>query len=78
MDAGHAAAGTLINANIAMAVLVAIIHASAMVTAGGCCAWLAYRYLGLKFISQSWFNLETIWAASLIVVGVIALTINLA
>ncbi len=77
MDAGHAAAGTLINANIGTAVLVAIVHASAMVAAGGCCAWLAYRYLGLKFISQSWFNLETIWAASLIFVGATALTINI-
>ena len=41
-------------------------------------AWLVYRYLGLKFISRSWFNLETIWAASLILVGSIALTINVA
>jgi hypothetical protein len=76
-DRGHAAAGTLINANLGMAVLVAIVHAAAMVTAGGCCAWLAYRYLGLKFISQSWFNLDTIWAVSLIVVGSIALAFNL-
>jgi hypothetical protein len=44
-----------------------------MVAAGGCCAWLAYRYLGLKFISQSWFNLDTTWAVSLIMVGAIAL-----
>jgi len=77
-DAGHAAAGTLINANLGTAVLVAIVHASAMVAAGGCCAWLAYRYLGLKFISQSWLNLETMWAASLVLVGSIALTINVA
>ena len=78
IDAGHAAAGTLINANVGMAVLVAIVHATAMIAAGGCCAWLAYRYLGLKFISRSWFNLETIWAVSLILVGVVALMINIA
>jgi len=78
MDDGHAAAGALINANVGMAVLVAIVHAIAMVAAGGCCAWLAYRYLGLKFISRSWFNLETTWAASLILVGVVALMINIA
>jgi hypothetical protein len=77
-DAGHAAAGTLINANVGMAVLVAIVHATAMITTGGCCAWLAYRYLGLKFISRSWFNLESIWAASLVLVGAIALALNLA
>jgi hypothetical protein len=74
LDRGHEAAGTLINTNLGMAVLVAI---AAMVAAGGCCAWLAYRYLGLKFISQSWFNLDTIWAVSLILVGTIALALNL-
>ena len=77
LDQGHVAAGTLINANLGMAILVAIVHAAAMIAAGGCCAWLAFRYLGLKFISQSWFNLDTVWAVSLILVGAIALTLSL-
>ena len=77
LDRGHEAAGTLINANLGMAVLVATVHAAAMIAAGGCCAWLVYRYLGLKFISQSWFNLDTTWAVSLILVGAIALVLNL-
>jgi len=77
LDRSHEAAGTLINANLGMAVLVATVHAAAMIAAGGCCAWLAYRYLGLKFISQSWLNLDTIWAVSLILVGAIALVLNL-
>jgi hypothetical protein len=75
---GHDAAGTLINANLDMAVLVAIIHATAMIVAGGCLAWLVYRYLGLKFVSRSWFNLDTSWAVSLILVGAIALVFSLA
>jgi hypothetical protein len=58
-----------------MAVLVATVHATAMITAGGCMAWLVYRYLGLKFVSRSWFNLDTSWAASLIV-GTIALVLS--
>lgn len=78
LDRGHAAAGTLINANLGMALLVAIVHAAAMIAAGGGCAWLAYRYLGLKFISQSWFNLDAIWAVSLILVGGIALVLSIA
>ena len=76
LDRGHAAADTLINANLGMAVLVAIVHAAAMIAAGGCCAWLAYRHLGLKFISRSWLNLDAVWAISLIVVGVIALVLS--
>jgi hypothetical protein len=62
LDNGHIAAGTLINANLGMAVLVSVVHAAAMIAAGGCLAWLVYRFFGLKFISRSWFNLDTSWA----------------
>jgi hypothetical protein len=78
LDQGHAAASTLINADLGMAALVAVVHATAMIAAGGCSAWLVYRYLGLKFVSQSWFNLDTSWAVSLILVGAIALVFGLA
>jgi hypothetical protein len=78
LDQGHAAAGTLINANLGMAVLVSAIHATAMIAAGGCAAWLVYRYLGLEFVSRSWFNLDAVWAISLIMVGSTALVFGLA
>ena len=76
-DTGHAAAATLINANLGMAVLVSVAHSAAMIAAGGCAAWLVYRHLGLKFVARSWFNLDTAWAASLILVGAVALAISL-
>ena len=44
-----------------------------MIAAGGAVAWGVYRWLGLKFLSRGWFDLERIWAASLILVGVLAL-----
>jgi hypothetical protein len=75
-DRSHQAAGSLINANLGMAVLVSTVHAAAMIAAGGCLAWLVYRYLGLKFVSRSWFNLETVWAISLVLVGGIALVLG--
>jgi len=78
LDKADAAAGTLINANFGMAVLVSVVHATAMIAAGGCAAWLVYRYLGLKFVSRSWFNLDTSWAVSLVVVGAVALLFGLA
>ena len=78
LDSGHEAAGALMNANLGMAVQVSLVHATATLVAGGCSAWLVYRYLGLKFISRSWFNLETSWAVSLILVGTIALVLSLA
>lgn len=77
LDAGHQAAGELMQASLGMAVLVSLVHVAAMIGAGGCLAWLVYRYLGLRFVSRSWFNLDAIWATSLIVVGVVALTFNL-
>jgi len=78
LDAGHEAAGSIIKASLGMAVLVSFVHLVAMVAAGGCLAWLVYRYLGLKFVSRSWFNLDAVWALSLILVGAAALAYNLA
>ncbi|MET4203470.1 hypothetical protein ABIA95_007843 [Bradyrhizobium sp. LA8.1] len=83
LDAGHEAAGALMKASLlktslGMAVLVSLVHVVAMVSAGGCLAWLVYRYLGLRFVARSWFNLDAIWATSLILVGAVALAFNLA
>jgi hypothetical protein len=78
LDPGHEAAGALIKANLGMALLVAIVHLVAMIVTGGCLAWLVYRYLGLKFVSRSWFNLDAVWALSLVLVGSVALAFNLA
>ncbi len=78
LDKGHEAAGALINANLAIAVLVPVVHSVAMIVAGGFLAWLVYRYLGLKFLSRSWFNLDATWAFSLVFVGALSLGISLA
>ncbi len=90
LDKGHQAAGALINFNLGMAVLtsvvhsasmiaaggLSVVHSASMIAAGGLSAWLVYRYLGLKFMQRSWFNLETSWAVSLILVGAIALAFS--
>jgi hypothetical protein len=78
LDWGHTAADTLIKANLDMALLVSVVHTVAMTAAGGLLAWLVYRHLGLKFVSRSWFNLDTSWAVSLIFVGALSLTAVLA
>lgn len=48
---------------------VSVAHTVAMVAGGGALAWLVYRYLGLQFLRKSWFNLDRLWALSLILVG---------
>jgi hypothetical protein len=75
-DRAHQAAQTLIEARLGMALLVSGVHAAAMVLAGGLIAWLVYRYLGLKFVSRSWFNLDAVWALSFVLVGTLALVLN--
>jgi hypothetical protein len=77
LDKAHQATGALINANLGMAIIVAIVHTAAMIAAGGVLAWLVFRTLGLTFVSRSWFNLDALWALSLILVGGVALGINL-
>ncbi|MES2602345.1 MAG: hypothetical protein V4602_16195 [Pseudomonadota bacterium] len=77
-DNGHIATSVLVGANLGTAVEVALVHSAAMIAAGGLSAWLVYRYLGLKFVSRSWFNLDAVWAMSLILVGALALALNLA
>ena len=66
---GHAAAQMLMSSNIVTAFLVAATHTFAMTFAGAAIAIFVYNWFGLKFISKSWFNLDLIWAFSLIVVG---------
>jgi hypothetical protein len=78
LDGNHAAAAALINTDLGMAVLVSVVHSVAMIVAGGFLAWLVYRYLGLKFVSRSWFNLDATWAFSLVFVGALSLVISLA
>jgi hypothetical protein len=78
LDRGHEAAGALIHANLAMAVLVSVVHSVAMIAAGAVLAWLVYRYLGLRFVARSWFNLDASWAFSLVLVGALSLGFSVA
>lgn len=69
LDAGHTAAMTLMGGNVGMAVAVSVVHAAAMIVSGGLIAWAVFKWLGPQFISKSWFNLDLVWAVSLILVG---------
>ncbi len=73
LDAGHQAAAALMGANAVTALTVALVHTAAMLAGGAAMAFAVYLWLGPAFISRSWFNLETIWAASLVFVGTIGL-----
>ena len=68
-ETGHLAAQALMGSNVLTAFSVAAVHTLAMSVAGGLIAVVIYFWLGLKFISKTWFNLDLVWALSLIVVG---------
>ncbi|MGC9417453.1 MAG: hypothetical protein ACP5EN_00640 [Rhodovulum sp.] len=72
-DAGHAAADRLMGNSATVALAVAGVHTAAMAAAGGGLAWAVYRWLGLKFLSKSWFNLDLLWGLSLVAVGILAI-----
>lgn len=78
LDKGHEALAAIAGAGLGRAVAVSGIHSAAMIVTGGCLAWLAYRYLGVKLVSRSWLNLEAPWAVSLILVGSVSLAFGLA
>lgn len=66
---GHHAALVLMGNNVVTAFVVAFFHTMAMTAAGAIIAIIIYFWLGLKFLSKTWFNLDVFWAISLILVG---------
>ncbi len=68
-DTGHLAIEQLLSNNISTAFIVAATHTLAMTLAGGVIATVIYYWLGLKFLSKTWFNLDIVWALSLVLVG---------
>ena len=72
-DVGHVAAAALMNSDAARAAMVALAHTLAMALSGGVIAVGVYHWLGLTFLKKSWFNLDVLWAVSLILVGAVAL-----
>lgn len=69
-DGAHAGLMALMRSNLGAALAVSALHTTAMVVAGLVVAWGVYRYLGLRFLKQAWFNLDALWGASLVVAGV--------
>ena len=73
LERGHQAAISLMAGTIGTALLVAAAHTAAMILSGGALAAAVYFWLGLRFLAKTWFNLDQLWALSLILVGVLGL-----
>lgn len=64
-----AGASSLMAGGLSTALAVSLVHTVAMMGMGLTCAWLVYRYLGLRHLKRGWLNLDTVWAMSLLVAG---------
>jgi hypothetical protein len=76
----HAGMMALMQANLATALVVSLLHSAAMIGAGLTVAWIVYRHLGLRVLRvlrATWFNLDVVWALSLIASGAAAVAMAL-
>jgi hypothetical protein len=53
--------------------LVVGLHSFAYLTVTALIAWIVYRKLGLALLRTAWFNMDWLWAAALVVTGVVVL-----
>jgi hypothetical protein len=74
----HEGVMALMRSGVAMAVVVSLAHSAAMMAAGLLAAWVVYRHLGLRVLRSAWFDLDVVWALSLVASGGAALVMALA
>jgi len=55
------------------ALLAAAVHTIGYLAVTGIVAWVVYRNLGLVLLRKAWFNLNLVWAAALVLTGIVSL-----
>ncbi len=73
----HAARMGLLSSSVATAVMVALLHTTAMIVSGVTIAWLVYRYLGLRFLRRAWLDLDRLCGGSLVLAGAAGMVLAL-
>jgi hypothetical protein len=76
--AQHEALARVAAGNLGVALNAATVHTVAMVLTGGAIAWVVYRFVGLRLLRRAWLNLDVLWAALLVAVGVLSVVVALA
>ena len=51
------------------------IHTASYLAVTGLVAWVVYRRLGLALLRKAWFNVDVVWAAALVVSGLVTLVL---
>jgi len=60
----------------ASAVIATVLHATGYLVVTAILAFLVFEKLGVGVLRKSWFNLDLLWAVSLIGTGVITLALS--
>jgi hypothetical protein len=55
--------------SLLVATLAVIVHSLAMLVTTGVVALIVYEWVGLEFLRRGWINLNLIWTAALIFMG---------
>jgi hypothetical protein len=51
------------------------VHTLGYLAVTGLVAWVVYRKLGLALLRKAWFNFNLVWAAALVITGVVTLVL---
>lgn len=57
------------------AILSTLVHAGGYLAVTALMAWVVYRYIGVGVLRRAWINLDVVWAAALIVTGIVAVAL---
>jgi hypothetical protein len=53
--------------------LAVVVHTAVYLAVMSLAAWLVYRKLGLRLLRTAWINMDAVWAAALVVTGIVVL-----
>jgi hypothetical protein len=68
-EAGEHAHHMPATASLSIATLAVVVHSLAMLVTTGAVALVVYQWVGLDFLRRGWINLDLVWTAALIGMG---------
>ena len=61
---------------LSQAIVATLVHSGGYLAMTALMAWLVYRYVGVGILRRAWINLDLMWAAALIVTGIVAVGLS--
>jgi hypothetical protein len=64
-----------VSADATMAIAATLVHGAGYLIVTAAAAWVVFTKIGVGIIRKAWFNLDLIWAAALILTGVLTVAV---